>query len=147
MTVSSFAFPFICTLPAPGALTGAPSVVLKNTCFFISIRRKNPLIKNTEKPFFLVFWFIKPIKHLDHDPAETENAPFIKVFGHDYPLLCNLSPRSGQPVYWLELIAFNSHFTLVLLKARGAMEENKTEQLPRLCPTPSDGNRSKGCCR
>lgn len=42
VTASSFAFPFICTLPAPGALTGVPSVVLKNTCFFIIIRRKKP---------------------------------------------------------------------------------------------------------
>lgn len=42
VTASSFAFPFICTLPAPGALTGVPSVVLKNTCFFIIIRKKKP---------------------------------------------------------------------------------------------------------
>lgn len=61
--------------------------------------------------FSLVFWFLKLIKHLDHDPAETENAPFIELLGHDYPLPCNLSPCSGQVVYQLELIAFNSHFT------------------------------------
>lgn len=115
MKISSFAFPFTCTLLAPGALTGAPSAVLKNTRPpFTSIQRKNQLIKNGGKLlFFFVFWFIKLIKHLDHDPAETENAPFIKFFGHDYPLPCNLSPCSGQAGYRLELIALNSHFASV----------------------------------
>lgn len=76
--ISSFAFPFLCTLLAPRALTGAPSVVLKNTCSVTSIPRKRK-IKNAEKnPFFFVFRFTKLIKHLDHNPAEPENAPFIK---------------------------------------------------------------------
>lgn len=76
-----------------------------------SKKKKKKLIKNAEKLFFfLVFWFIKLIKHLDHDPAETENAPFIKLFGPDYPLPCNLSPCSGQAVDQLELIAFDSLF-------------------------------------
>lgn len=63
--------------------------------------------------FFLDFWFIKLIRHLDHNPAEIENAPFIKLFGSDYPLPCNLSPCAGQAVYQTELIAFNSHFPSV----------------------------------
>lgn len=75
-----------------------------------SKKKKKKLIKNAEKLFFLVFWFIKLIKHLDYDPAETENAPFIKLFGPDYLLPCNLSPCSGQAVCQLELIAFDSLF-------------------------------------
>lgn len=80
-----------------------------------AFKGKKILIKNAEKVvgFFFVFWFIKLIKHLDHDPAENENTPFIKLLGPDYPLLCNLSPCSGQAVYQLKLIAFSSHFTSV----------------------------------
>lgn len=100
------------------------SAALKDIHPFTSTQRKIITIKKLLKDFFF-FWvsrFIKLIKHLDHDPAETENVPFIKLFGPDHPLLCKLlAPRTGEAVGRLELIAFNSHFT----PAQGTSSKNQ----------------------
>lgn len=124
MKIGSFAFPFMCTPLAPAADCCSPrlSRTEGHSPLYKHSKKNNNNKKTAERLFFLVSQFIKLIKHLDHDPAETENVPFIKLFGPDYPLLCKLlAPRTGEAVGRLELIAFNSHFT----PAQGTSSKNQ----------------------
>lgn len=104
------------------------SAALKDICPITGIQRKRITIKKPLKDFFFfVFWFIKLIKRLDHDPAETENVPFIKLFGPDYSLLCKLAPRTEDAEHSIPIL----HPCNRKLKVPSS---TNPEQLPWLCP-------------
>lgn len=105
------------------------SAVQKDIRPITGIQRKIITIKKLLKDFFFffVFLFIKLIKRSDHDPAETENVPFIKLFGPDYSLLCKLAPHTEDAEHSIPIL----HRCNRKLKVPSS---TKPEQLPCLCP-------------